>query len=94
MISFKAVASDIDKEEKAIKAGIQRSELFFAAVSAADEIKASNDLNFTDLKEGKVVDDNYLAVANRKKQASKDTQDASSRRLLGKSLEDITSTEK
>jgi len=91
---YEAVASDIDKEEKAIKAGIQRSELFFAAVSAADEIKASNDLNFTDLKEGKVVDDNYLAVANRKKQASKDTQDASSRRLLGKSLEDITSTEK
>ena len=109
LIALQAVASDIDKEEKAIKAGITRSELFFAALQEADESKKKKDtnlLNFKDspnkmqmdnitvCKEGKGVDDNYLEVANRRKRVSRNTHDANSRRLLGKSLEDITSAEK
>ena len=109
LIALQAVASDIDKEEKAIKAGITRSELFFAALQEADESKKKKDsnlLNFKDspnkmqmdnitiCKEGKGVDDNYLEDANRRKRVSRNTHDANSRRLLGKSLEDITSADK
>ena len=46
------------------------------------------------IMEGKGVDDDYLAAIGRRQKTSRETQDASSRRLLGKSLEDITSTEK
>ena len=46
LIALQAVASDIDKEEKAIKAGITRSELFFAALQEADESKKKKQVCF------------------------------------------------
>ena len=39
-MNFQAVASDIDKEEKAIKAGIHRSELFYDPVSVTGDSKS------------------------------------------------------
>ena len=109
MIDFQAVASDIDKEEKAIKAGITRSELFFAALEESNETKLKEDSslinfnnssnkrqmdNITICEEGKGVDDNYLDDMKKRKAASRNAHDASSRRLIGKSLEDITSADK
>ena len=102
------MASDIDKEEEAIKAGIHRSELIYTPVNI--DIESSNDMGVLELKhpskkiqtqsikyckEGKItVDDNFLRAGQLKKGCSTDTENAVSRRLLGKSLEDITSPAK
>jgi len=103
---YEAVASDIDKEEKAMKAGIHRSELIYAAVPMEGESKHSNDMWNLELKrpsnkvqtgkfkpreEGKLtVDDNYIQVGNLRKGSSENITTVASRNLLGKSLEDIT----
>ena len=103
---IQAVASDIDKEEKAIKAGIHRSELIYAAVPMEGESKHSNDMWNLELKrpsnkvqtgkfkpreESKLtVDDNYIQVGNLRKGSSENITTVVSRNLLGKSLEDIT----
>jgi hypothetical protein len=104
------VASDIDKEEEAIKAGIHRSELIYAAAPVNEDTELPNDIGVLELKhpskkiqtesvkyckEGKIaVDDNYLRAVNLNNGCSTDTGNAASRRLLGKSLEDITSPAK
>ena len=49
-MNFQAVASDIDKEEKAIKAGIHRSELFYDPVSVTGDGKNCHDLTVFESK--------------------------------------------
>ena len=105
------MASDIDKEEKAIQAGVHQSELIYAATPVSGDTKTSNDMmailerkhpskkiqteRVKYCKEGKVaVDDNYLTSGNMGKGGINETGNASSRRILGKSLEDITSPAK
>ena len=104
------MASDIDKEEEAIKAGIHRSELIYAPAPVNEDTDSSNNIGVLELKQaskniqtervkyckdGKIaVDDNYLRGGNLKNGCSTDTENTASRRLLGKSLEDITSPAK
>jgi len=107
---YDAVASDIDKEEKAIKAGIHRSELFYDPVSVTGDSKNCHDLTAFESKnpskkiqtertkyhrEGKLaVDDNFVPTGSNKFAINDGTGSSMSRRLLGKSLEDITSPAK
>merc|ERR1712179_541152 len=104
---YEAVASDIDKEEKAIKAGIDRSELFYAPIIASEETKPPTEAGFLGLKhsskkiqtqgaklrkEGKLaVDDNFLTILHTRKGLSGETGNVIEKRVLGKSLDDITS---
>ena len=83
---LQAVASDIDKEEKAIKAGINRSELIYDATPGTNESMLLKDswvansknsskmATVDDIKiimEGKGVDDDYLTAVGRRQKTSR-----------------------